>query len=54
MNQKCEKENNVINDHFIVEETRKINHYSAEQNRNHVQNSFFIFINNVHEERRRI
>ena len=32
MNQKYEKENNVINDYFIVEEMRKINRYSAEQN----------------------
>ena len=30
MNQKCEKENNVINDHIIVEKTRKINHHNAE------------------------
>ena len=29
MNQKCEKENNVINNYFIIEEMRKINHYNA-------------------------
>ena len=36
MNQKREKENNITNDHFVVEKTRKFNYYSAEQNRNHV------------------
>ena len=51
MSQKNEKENNVTDDYFIVKETQKINHYSAEQDQNYVRNSFFIFINNVHEER---
>ena len=31
MSQKCEKENNITNDYFIVKETRKINHYSVEE-----------------------
>ena len=29
MNQKCEKKDNVINDHIIVEKTRKVNHHNA-------------------------
>ena len=32
MNQKREKENNVINIYFVVKEIRKFNHYNAEQN----------------------
>ena len=31
MNQKREKKNNIINNYFIVEETRKINYYNARQ-----------------------
>ena len=54
MNQKREKKNNVINDHFVAEETRKFNYYSAKQDRNHVRNSSFTFINNVHEKCREI
>ena len=31
MNQKREKENNVTDDYFVVEETQKSNYYSVEQ-----------------------
>ena len=36
MSQKCEKRSNVINDYFIIKETRKINRYNAKQNRNYI------------------
>ena len=50
MNQKREKENNVTDNYFVAEKTREFNYYSAKQDRNHVQSSFFIFINSVYEE----
>ena len=31
MSQRREKENNVTDDHFVAEKTRKFNHYSVEQ-----------------------
>ena len=49
MSQKDEEKNIITDNHFIVEDARRRRCNDAKQSRNHVRNSFFIFINNFHE-----